>query len=159
MPRWIPSRAFKSPWFWPVLLLVSVAAVGQWASVTAAEALAAGCGCLGAGIAIGLIVTGSQVGHREPPPLSGKNPNLDVTEPESSSADPQPRTEAVASIETPQVVDLRGAQLTNATLIRADLRGADLRGASLAGANLSGADLTGAHLGPLDEGPPPAETS
>ena len=151
--RWIPSAA-KSPWSWPVFALVTVAAVGQWAGVTMAEAVAAGFAAIGIGIAIGLAIAGKLEDRRKPSgsgtsetgSTSGlQSPaNRDPQEP-----DPHPR----------RTVDLRGARLVNAILVSADLRQAnlrqaDLRGATLTGADLSGADLTGARLGPLDESSP-----
>jgi Pentapeptide repeats (8 copies) len=150
--RWFPSAA-KSPWSWPIFALVAVAAVGQWAGVTVAEAVAAGFGAIGIGVAIGLAVAGKLEDRRE---HSG-----DRRQPSDASAyearatgglPPADRDPKEPSPHSRRTVDLRGARLVNAMLVGADLRQADLRGATLTGADLSGADLTGAQLGPLDEG-------
>jgi Pentapeptide repeats (8 copies) len=144
--RRIP-RAVKSPWFWPVVPLLAVAAVGQWVGLTAAAAVAGVTGAGAIGIGIGLALAGerlvAQRSQAESPPgtklsraYPGGTPKGDVLE---SHADPA------------RIVDLRGARLINALLVSADLRHADLRGAILTGADLSGADLTGARLGPLDD--------
>ena len=137
----IPSAVVKSPWFWPLVPLVAVAAIGQWASVTVAEQVAAACGVLGIGIVIGLTLAGGKAGA----PPSAEN--------EQGESPPQvPSTrEGGGSAVNPGTTDLRGAQLVNAKLAHANLRQADMRGAKLTGADLSGADLTGACLGPLDD--------
>ncbi len=151
MPRWIPSGAAKSPWFWPIALLVAVAAVGQWVSVTAAETTAAGCGAVGIGIVIGLAVAGDRAGNKEPTGATLAASPVETAPASSPSAGAPVEAGAVSGGESHRIVDLRGAQLVNTLLVRADLRRADLRGASLAGADLSGANLTEARLGPLDE--------
>ena len=156
MPRWIPSGAAKSPWFWPIALLVAVAAVGQWVSVTAAETTAAGCGAVGIGIVIGLAVAGERAGNKEP--ALGASP-VETALASSPPAGAPLEAGAVSGGESHRIVDLRGAHLVNTLLVRADLRRADLRGASLAGADLSGADLTEARLGPLDESSAADETA
>jgi hypothetical protein len=140
--------AINSPWFWPVIPLLAIAAVGQWVSVTAAEVVAAGFAAIGIGVLIGLAVAGGRRGVRHTP---------DPTRPAATPASTAPVD--VAGTALPRATDLRGAMLANTTLVRADLRHADLRGATLTGADLSGADLTDARLGLLEEsggsGPPP----
>jgi hypothetical protein len=143
--RLFPSAA-KSPWSWPIFALVALAAVGQWAGVIVAEALAAGFGAVGIGVAIGLVVAGKREDREEPSGASQAGAR-------ATSGLPQTRQDPKdASRPSRRTVDLRGARLVNAVLVSADLRQADLRGATLTGADLSGADLTGAQLGPLDEG-------
>jgi hypothetical protein len=144
------SSALKSPWFWPLVPLAAVAAVGQWVSATAAFEVAGACATVAFGLAVGFAIAGSHAGaasrakapsdsaHEELPPPADR--------PAGNEHAPVPGNDA-------KTVDLRGARLINTTLVRADLRQADLRGATLTGADLSGADLTGARLGPLDEGP------
>jgi hypothetical protein len=137
----IPSAVVKSPWLWPVVPLVAVAAIGQWVSATAAEEATAACGVLGIGIVIGLVLAGKKAGA--PQSLEGE---------EGASSPEAPSSGEGGSVQQdPGITDLRGARLVNAKLAHADLRRADLRGARLTGADLSGADLTGACLGPLDE--------
>lgn len=148
------SAAARSPWCWPILPLLTVAAVGQWVSVLAAEAVAGAFGAVGLGIAIGLAIAGRQVMPKRRETRSGKSspqsqPPGASSAATSSGAGTQPVTPSPAA----RAADLRGAKLANTKLVRADLRQADLRGAVLAGADLTGADLTGAHLGPLDDEP------
>ena len=138
----IPSAVVKSPWFWPLVPLVAVAAIGQWVSVTVAEQVAAACGVFGFGIVIGLTLAGGRVGARQ----SSEN--------EQEASLPQTHSSGGgggSAQEDPGTTDLRGARLVNAKLVHANLRRADLRGARLTGADLSDADLTGACLGPLDD--------
>jgi hypothetical protein len=143
------SAAASSPWLWPVLPLLAIAAAGQWGSVLAAEAVAGAFGTVIIGIAIGLTLAGRPVipkrPKQQPPDQSPKG----LPDAASPTGPPNPTRAA----------DLRGARLTNTTLVRADLRcvdlrEADLRGAVLTEADLSGADLTGARLGPLDDDSP-----
>lgn len=149
--RWFPSAA-KSPWSWPIFALVAVAAAGQWAGVTFAEAVAAGFGAIGIGVAIGLAVAGKLEDRREP---SGDRRKPSDARPSGARATgglrPADRDSKETGPHSRRTVDLRGARLVDAMLVRADLRQADLRGATLTRADLSGADLTGAQLGPLDE--------
>ena len=138
----IPSAVVKSPWFWPLVPLVAVAAIGQWVSVTVAKQVAAACGVLAIGIVIGLTLAGGKAGA----------PQSSEDEPEPSSLQtPSSGDGGESTRENPGTTDLRGARLVNAKLTHADLRRADMRGARLTGADLSGADLTGACLGPLDD--------
>lgn len=144
----IVGVAASVPWVWPIVPLVTVAAVGQWWGITEAKVTAAACGLLGIGIALGLAVGGGRAGARHEPKT------------ESTADSPRLRPAGVALPEydpqsphsnSPRPADLRGARLDNACLAGADLRQADLRGAVLIGADLTNADLTGARLGPLDE--------
>jgi hypothetical protein len=155
------ALAARSPWVWPILPLVAVAAVGQWRGVAAAEVAAAVFGSAGVGIAIGLALSVGRTGARHIPgnqseaAQSGMRPHTRA---------PVERDRAAQQSNSLQTVDLRGARLANATLAGADLRQADLRGAVLTGANLSGAvlagadlsdaDLTDARLGPLNNKAP-----
>ncbi len=146
------SVVAKSPWSWPTVPLITVAAVGQWRGAVAAEAVAAAFGAVGIGIAIGLAVAGGRTRRRHPSenPL-GSSPSKARSH-DASGGELSAEADAKAPGRTAvRTVDLRGAKLANAVLVRADLRQADLRGATLMGADLSGADLTDAHLGPLDE--------
>ena len=145
--RLFPS-AVKSPWSWPIFALVAVAAVGQWAGMIFAEALAAGFGAIGIGVAIGLAVAAKLDDRQEPSGASQAGARATTGVPPPGQAPKE------ATRPPRRTVDLRGARLVNAVLVSADLRQADLRGATLTGADLSGADLTGAQLGPLDEGEP-----
>lgn len=138
----IPSAVVRSPWFWPLVPLVAVAAIGQWVSVTTAELVAAAFGVFGIGIVIGLTLAGGKAGARPSP------------ENEQGASSPQALPSGAgggSARDNPGTTDLRGARLINAKLVHANLRRADMRGASLTGADLSGADLTGACLGPLDD--------
>lgn len=148
---WFPSAA-RSPWLWPVFALAAVAAVGQWAGVTIAEAVAVGFGAIGIGIAIGLAIAGKMEDRREP---SGDRRQPSDARTSGTRTDsrlpPVDRDPKEHGSRSGRTVDLRGACLVNAMLVRADLRQADLRGATLTGADLTGANLTGAQLGPLDE--------
>jgi hypothetical protein len=137
----IPSAVVKSPWFWPLVPLVAVAAIGQWVSIAMAELVAAACGVFGFGIVIGLTLAGGKAGA--PPPENEQGASSPQT-PSSGDGDG-------SAHENPGTTDLRGARLVNAKLAHANLRRADMRGARLTGADLSDADLTGAWLGPLDE--------
>jgi hypothetical protein len=151
--RRIPSAA-RSPWFWPLVPLAAVAAVGQWVGVTAAIEVAAACTTAGFGVAVGLTIAGSHAGAAP----DAKTPS-DTNPPElpSSGGGSAGKEGTPATGDSTKTVDLRGARLINTMLVRADLRQADLRGATLTGADLSGADLTGARLGPLDDGPHAAD--
>jgi Pentapeptide repeats (8 copies) len=146
----IISAAVKSPWFWPIVLLGGLAAVGQWASIRVALLAAAACVAVSIGIGIGLAVAGGRAGV----PVAAKTP----LEAEQAEVCPAAQTHVGRAIGSPagtglKAADLRGASLVNTMLVRADLRQADLRGATLTGADLSGADLTGARLGPLEDSP------
>jgi hypothetical protein len=145
--------AANSPWLWPIVPLLAVAAVGRWVSAPAAGAVAAACGATGIGIVIGLTIAGERGAQRalriaqegnvpEAESSGGRSP--DTPADGTSVAEERPRPL--------QVADLRGARLAHTMLVRADLRRADLRGATLTGADLTGADLTDALLGPLEEG-------
>lgn len=164
-PSRIASAAARSPWFWPIIPLFTVAAVGQWGSALAAEAVASFFCVLGVGIAIGLAVGGGRASSR-PEPVTQSAEHTPKAQP---PREPTPVTSAGADAKAPMLnlspaADLRRARLANTMLVRADLReadlrdailaGADLRGAILAGADLSGADLTDARLGPVEDGPP-----
>jgi Pentapeptide repeats (8 copies) len=138
----IPSAVLSSPWCWPLVPLVAVAAIGQWVSVTAAEEAAAACGVCGIGIVIGLVLAGAKAGAV---PLARKEQRSTSPQAPSNGQD------GGSAQQDPGITDLRGARLVNAKLVDANLRRADLRGATLTGADLSGADLTGARLGPLDD--------
>jgi Pentapeptide repeats (8 copies) len=142
--RRIPSAA-KSPWFWPLVPVAAVAAVGQWVSETAAIEVAAGCLTAGFGVAVGFAVAGTRAGNA-PDAAKSTGPSSSDTAPAEKEGAPSPGNSA-------KTVDLRGARLINTTLVRADLRQADLRGATMTGADLTDADLTGARLGPLDDCP------
>ncbi len=147
--RRIPSAA-KSPWFWPLVPLAAVAAVGQWVSATAAIEVAGACATVGFGVAVGFTIAGSHAGAAP----DAKTPSdTNPVELPSSGGRSAGEADAPAPENGARTVDLRGARLINTMLVRADLRQADLRGATLTGADLSGADLTGARLGPLDDGP------
>jgi len=151
-PSRILSMAARSPWSWPIVPLLTVAAVGQWGSVIAAEAVAGAFCAVGVGIAIGLAVAGRRTRPRHAPRAQSDEGRSKARPLGASSATTSAGTGAEAHVPNPaRTVDLRGARLTNTMLVRADLRQADLRGATLAGADLSGADLTGARLGPLDD--------
>lgn len=161
----ITSVVARSPWSWPVLPLVAIAAVGQWRGATAAEAVAVAFGAVGIGIAIGLALAGGRTrGRHASEPTPGANPSKTRSHgasPSGLSAEVDTRASRPNSART---VDLRGAKLTNTMLVRAnlryaDLRQADLRGATLKGADLTGADLTDARLGPLDENPQSDEST
>lgn len=150
--RGFTSAAARSPWSWALVPLVAVAVVGQWGGMTAAEVVAAAFAAVGIGIAIGLASSvGRGAARRSFKTPSGgesaKAPSSGVS-PEEMSAKRDARPPRPNS---PRIVDLRGARLTNTMLVRADLRKADLRGATLTGADLSDADLTDARLGPLDD--------
>lgn len=152
--------AINSPWLWPIVPLVAVAAVGEWAGATAAEAVAASCGAIATGIVIGMGVAGTRAFvHQARPPSADRQVQPTVAVGGTSGDDPAGQAPATESAGNEQaaparIVDLRGARLVHTVLIRADLRRADLRGASLMGADLSGADLTDALLGPLEDGEP-----
>ena len=138
----IPSAVVNSPWFWPLVPLVAVAAIGQWVSIRVAELVAAGCVVLGFGIVIGLTLAGGK---------AGAPPSAENDQGKSSPQDPSAGEGGGSASANPGTTDLRGAWLVNAKLAHANLRQADMRGARLTGADLSGADLTGACLGPLDD--------
>lgn len=148
------SAAARSPWSWPLLPLLTVAAAGQWGSVVAAEAVAGAFAAVGLGVTIGLAIAGRQATPRQSRTQTDKHAPKTQT-PAPSSVMAAGGSDALARASNPpRVADLRGARLANTLLVSADLRQADLRGAVLAGADLSGADLTGARLGPLDDDPP-----
>jgi hypothetical protein len=148
------SAAVRSPWSWPLLPLLSVAAVGQWGSVHAAEAIAGAFGAVGLGVTIGLAIVGGQATPRRSGGTQSGGNTPEAQASAASSVVSAGGSDASARASTsPKVADLRGARLANTLLVSADLRQADLRGAILAGADLSGADLTGARLGPLDDDP------
>lgn len=129
-----------------------MAAVGQWGSRTAAEAIAAACGAIAIGIAIGLAIAGRYGLAQHAPNSPRKTKSADERPASESGGRASAETDPKASpLNHSQAVDLRGARLTNARLVRADLRQADLRGATLTAADLTDADLTDARLGPLDE--------
>ncbi len=155
----IPSVVARSPWSWPIVPLVTIAAVGQWRGATAAEAVAAASAVIGIGIAVSLALAGRRTRGRH---ASEPTPRANPPKTRSRGASPGGLSAKVgAKASRPhsgRTVDLRGAKLTNTILVRAnlryaDLREADLRGATLTGADLTGADLTDARLGPLDENP------
>lgn len=150
MFRWIPPFA-RSPWTWPILPLVAIAAVGQWVGVMAAEEAAGACAAVVLGIAVGLTVAGRTEAPRQNPGASPRRTPTESLAPAAPAGSTRPHPKVHQNLQ--RAVDLRGARLVNTMLVRADLRQADLRGAVLSGADLSGADLTGARLGPLEEGP------
>jgi len=160
--RSIPLAVVKSPWSWPILPVVAIAAVGEWGGMAAVEAVAAVCGAAVIGLAIGLAVAGTRGGAQHAP---GSRPSTGTQGTQSPGV-----SSSGAAVEgnvphpgSPRIADLRGARLTNSILVGADLRQADLRGANLvradlSGANLveadlSGANLTEARLGPLQGNP------
>jgi len=145
---WFLSVA-ESPWSWPIFALVTVAVVGQWAGVSFAEAVVAGFGAIGIGIAVGLALAGKLDDRRGP--SDDRRQASDERRSKPKSTHRLAAAERDRSPHSTRTADLRGARLANAMLVGADLRQADLRGATLTGADLSGADLTGARLGPLDE--------
>jgi len=72
---WFLSVA-ESPWSWPIFALVTVAVVGQWAGVSFAEAVVAGFGAIGIGIAVGL-APGSSTTAGGPPMTADRLPMKD----------------------------------------------------------------------------------
>jgi Pentapeptide repeats (8 copies) len=156
----VPLAALRSPWSWPIAPLVAVAVAGQWLGLSAAEAVAAVCGAVGFGVAIGLTVAGGR-GVNPRPTSAAQKPSAPAPGAAPAAA-PQSGRTVTPRLSQPRSADLRGARLAHSLLVRADLRHADLRhadlrgatlsGANLSGADLTGADLTGARLGPLDEG-------
>lgn len=96
---WIPSTVVNSPWFWPLIPLVTLAVIGQWVSIRMAELVAAGCVALGFGIAIGLTLAGGKAGA----PQSADN-DQDESSPQKPSAG-EADGSATANPGTP---DLRG---------------------------------------------------
>lgn len=155
MFRWIPPFA-GSPWAWPILPLVAIAAAGQWVGVMAAEVAAGACAAVALGVAVGLTVAGRA---EAPRPDRGSSPRRIPTGGSARAAPAGTTRPGPGTANVQRTVDLRGARLVNTMLVRADLRQADLRGAILSGADLSGADLTGARLGPLEEGPREDDTT
>ncbi len=151
------AMAARSPWVWPVVPLVAVAAVGQWRGVAAAEAATALLGSAGVGIAIGLALADGRTSTRHIP---GNQSEAAQSAMRPHTGVPVERDRAAPQSDSLRTADLRGARLVNTRLAGADLRQADLRGAVLTGADLSGAvlagadlsdaDLTDARLGPLD---------
>lgn len=146
------SATTTNPWLWPIVPLIAIAAVGQWSGITAAKVVAGACGAIGIGIAIGLAAAGWRGGAGHPARTLGTVPRETgpaSVQPGGPSAETDTKEPAPNS---PQTVDLRGAQLINTKLVRANLRHADLRGANLKDADLTDADLTDAVLGPPDDG-------
>ena len=83
----VPLGVFRSPWAWPVGPLVSIALIGQWRGVVAAEAIAAICAAIAIGVAIRLMVAGRRAVVPRSPVAAGVLVQADLRGADLTAAD------------------------------------------------------------------------